>query len=358
MIYAGTADGRLFASNDRGRTWRPHPVIQGAGRIERFYADARDPLFALAVSDSAQRARVLRTMNGGVLWDDISGNLPAGIVRGITADRLTGAVYVATSEGVFFAYPETSAANWTMLREGPAHDVMLDSTGNQLYVLLEGSGVYASLAPHRLRDPRVVSAGDRVLRTAAPGALLSILGARIESAQAEERTAPVLAAGETESQVQLPFDLAGSGVQISFNSARGRLQVGLPLASASPSIFVDRDGTPLVMNADSGLMLDAATPARSNGRIQILATGLGRVTPDWPAGLAAPLQKPPEVVAPVRALLDREPLEVTRATLAPGYVGMYVIEVRLPVLVNRGTAELYIEADGQPSNRVRIHIEQ
>jgi uncharacterized protein (TIGR03437 family) len=48
---------------------------------------------------------------------------------------------------------------------------------------------------------------------------------------------------------------------------------------------------------------------------------------------------------------------VTRAILAPGYVGFYVIELQLPALVNAGPAELYVTADGQESNRVRVYLE-
>ena len=111
------------------------------------------------------------------------------------------------------------------------------------------------------------------------------------------------------------------------------------------------------MNADTGLVLDPAAPARSGARLQILATGLGRVQPEWPTGLAAPIENAPRVVSDVRAFLDREPLEITRATLAPGYIGMYLVEVRLPAIVNRGTAEFYIEAQDQQSNRIRIYLE-
>jgi uncharacterized protein (TIGR03437 family) len=59
----------------------------------------------------------------------------------------------------------------------------------------------------------------------------------------------------------------------------------------------------------------------------------------------------------VRAYLNGTPLEVTRATLAPGYIGWYLVEIRLPSVVDTGSAELSIEADGQESNRVRIHLE-
>jgi uncharacterized protein (TIGR03437 family) len=111
------------------------------------------------------------------------------------------------------------------------------------------------------------------------------------------------------------------------------------------------------MNADTGLMLDAGKPARSRARLQVLVSGLGRVTPNWPVGLAAPLHDPPQVIVPVRAYLEREPLNVVRATLAPGYVGLYLVEVEVPAIVNRGSAEFYMQAGEELSNRVRIWIE-
>jgi uncharacterized protein (TIGR03437 family) len=113
----------------------------------------------------------------------------------------------------------------------------------------------------------------------------------------------------------------------------------------------------LILDADSGVLLDSTKPAHANTRIQILATGLGLVKPDWPTGMAAPHSDPPRVVAPVRAYLDRVPVEVTQATLAPGYIGFYLIEIQLPQIVNAGPAELSVEAEGQPSNRVRLYIE-
>jgi uncharacterized protein (TIGR03437 family) len=122
-------------------------------------------------------------------------------------------------------------------------------------------------------------------------------------------------------------------------------------------VFVHSDGTPLVLDADSGVLLDAMNMAHSNSRLQILATGLGQVRPDWPSGVPGPVQSSPQVVAPVRVYLDRAPVAVTRAVLAPGYVGLYLVEVQLPAIVNFGPAELYVESEGHESNRVRVWIE-
>jgi uncharacterized protein (TIGR03437 family) len=247
------------------------------------------------------------------------------------------------------------------VKEGPdnaaAMDVMLDTGGNQLYVAFQGAGIFAAMAPHRLKDPRVVSAGDMLVRPAAPGSLLSVVGRNVQSAQAGDKPAPVLAASDDQSHIQVPFDVSGSTLNLSMNSATGKITLDLPLKNVSPSVFVDRDGSPLVMNADTGLLLDAATPAKSGSRIQIFTTGLGKVKPDWPTGIAAPLENSPRVVAATKVYLDRQPIDVSRAILAPGYIGFYLIEVQLPNIVNSGPAELYVEVEGHQSNRVRVHLE-
>jgi uncharacterized protein (TIGR03437 family) len=304
-------------------------------------------------------------MNGGIFWDDITSNLPdTAAAHGVTADRASGAVYVATDAGVFFTLTDLASAgaptSWASLSANlpaAATDVKLDAGANQLYAALEGYGVYASIAPHRFRDARVVSAADYSSRPTAPGALLSVLGTRVESARSADTVVPVLDASSTASQIQVPFEAKGNTLSLSLEAAAGRMLVGLPLQSVSPAIFVDPEGTPLILDADSGVLLDGSKPAHSNARIQILATGLGLVKPDWPTGMAAPRTDPPRVVATVRAYLDRVPVDVTQASLAPGYIGFYLIEVQLPKIVNAGPAELSVEAEGQQSNRVRLYIE-
>jgi uncharacterized protein (TIGR03437 family) len=235
--------------------------------------------------------------------------------------------------------------------------VALDPSGSQLYIALEGYGVYAAAAPHRSISLRVVNAADFSTRPAAPGSLVSVLGGPIRSAHAGGLEFPILASSQTATQLQVPFEAKGPSVALALDAGVSQVSVDLSVRTASPAIFIDRDGAPMLLDADTGLVLDAANTARSNARIQILATGLGRVNPRWPTGLAAPLENPPSVVAKVQAFLDRTPVEVTRATLAPGYVGFYLIELQLPALVNAGPAELYLTADGQESNRVRVYVE-
>ncbi len=360
-VYAGSSDGRLWVSLDTGRTWQP-PTASGGGAVERIFADASAPRVALAAL-SGRGPHVLRTTNSGVFWDDLTSNLGDTPAHGITADRASGTVYAATDRGVFMTRADlenasSPAVTWTALAAGlpaaPASDVLLDGGGNQLYIALEGYGVYAALAPHRASALRLVNAADFSARAAAPGSLVSVLGARVDSARGGGLPFPVLASSETESQIQVPFEAAGSDLALALQTARGAVRLPLPMLPVSPAIFVSRDGVPMLLDGDTAMMLDAGNPARSGMRLQILATGLGRVRPDWPTGMPAPLENTPAVLAGMKVYLDRVPLEVTRATLAPGYIGFYLVEVQLPRIVNAGPAELYMTADGRESNRVRV----
>ncbi|HLH42827.1 MAG TPA: hypothetical protein VKV74_07570 [Bryobacteraceae bacterium] len=367
VIYLGTANGTISVSSDGGRSW-PQTFATNGGPVEAFWVDPNDPRIALAAlgakaQDAAGAApHLARTENGGVFWDDLKLDLP---VHGVTASRTSAAIYVATDRGVYYSHTDLNSlagpGRWqavTGLPEGPVTDVRLDSGENRLWAVVEGFGVYSALAPHRLGDPRVVSAADMAARAVAPGALMSVLGARITGAKWGDLPVPVLAAGEAESEIQIPFEAEGSRVALSLAQATGRsTMASLALQSASPAIVVDRDGAPILLDANAGTLLDSMNPAHSGARVQIWATGLGRVHPEWPTGLAAPLENPPAVVAPVHAMLDRSPAQVTRATLAAGYIGFYLVEIEIPKVVNSGPAELYLEADGHQSNPVRIYIQ-
>jgi len=309
---------------------------------------------------------VLRTTNSGGFWDDLTANLPDAPARGITAERTAGAIYVATDKGVYYATADLENAGpatvtWTSLSTGlptaPVTDVKLDPNGYQLYAALDGYGIYATAAPHRLRTVRLVNAADFSARAAAPGSLVSVIGGHVNSATAGNLSFPVLNASTSESQIQVPFEASASNLSLALETGRGRFTLGLPVQPVSPAIFVSRDGAPMILDADSGMMLDGRGTVHSGERIQILTTGLGKVHPDWPTGVAAPMENPPVVAAAVKAYLDRASVQVTRAGLAPGYIGFYLVEVQVPAIVNAGPAELYISADGQESNRVQIVLE-
>jgi len=234
--------------------------------------------------------------------------------------------------------------------------VLLSAEGT-LTAALDGYGVYETAAPHRTRTVRVVSGADLTDRPAAPGSLISVLGAKIERVQGAGTAYPVLASTEQSSQVQIPFTSAPGTYQLVLEGVTGRWTVPLTVKDSAPAIFVDAEGAPLLLDAASSLVMDPGVAIRASSTVQLLATGLGRVTPEWPAGVPAPLDSPPRVAGAVQAFLDGMPAEVTNATLAPGYTGYYIVELRVPAIVNRGASELRIVMNGEESNRVKVYLE-
>ena len=366
-VYLGTADGRILISRDAGASFTQTATDRATGPVERIFVDPTRPDVALAALGGPNAPHVLRTTNGGTFWDALDSNLPNAAAHAVTGERASGAVYVATDRGVFWARADLDAAgsanvNWISLSESlpavPATDVRLDPAGIQLYTAMDGYGVYATAAPHRLLNLRVVNAADFSTRAAAPGSLLSVVGARVSSARAGNLEYPVLAAADDASQIQVPFDATGPNVTLALATGTGNVRFGMQVQPVSPAIFVASDGAPMLQDAESGLLLDARKAAHPGTRLLVFATGLGRVTPQWPTGLAAPVDNPPAVAAGVRAFLNGAPVPVTHATLAGGYIGFYVVELQLPTLNNSGPAELYLTADGIESNRVQLVIEQ
>jgi uncharacterized protein (TIGR03437 family) len=363
IVYAGSKDGRIWVSRDSGKSFDPLPYA-GGGPVESIFVDPSKPNLAIAAL-GGNGPHVVHTFDFGAAWYGLdSPTLPNAPAHGVTADRTSGSIYVATDKGVFFARADLETASisptWqnltAALPQVSAADVRLDPAGVQLYIALEGYGIYAATAPHIQRSWRIVDAADSTVRAAAPGSLLSILGANVSSAGDGNLKYPVLMATENGSQIQVPFEATGSNLALALDTANGRLTANLPMQPVSPAILLGAGSVPMLYDADTNMPLDLRNAAHSNGRVAVLATGLGRVHPDWPAGVPAP-ENAPAVAAPVQAYLDGAPLQVTRATLAPGHIGFYLVELQLPQITNAGMSELHLSVDGRESNRVQLWIE-
>ncbi len=352
--------GGLVVSSDDGASWTPS-ALPYAAPAERIWADPGNPLSALASAGG----RLFRTTNGGRFWDDVTGSLNAGSIHGIAADSVAGVVYLAADRGVFSGRvslnsADPTPASWASISGdlpfATAWDARLNTDGT-LTVLLDGYGVFESPAPHRAAAPRIVNGADMSERAAAPGSLITVLGANVKQARSNGNLFPVLLPSAQSSQLQVPFELSPGIQQLIVEGADGVFSAPLNVKQAAPAIFVDADGAPMIQDSATGLVIDPGVPVRGGSRIQVLATGLGKVTPDWPTGTPAPVDAPPAVVAPVTAYLDGTPIRVSRATLAPTLVGNYLVELEIPRLVNRGVSELRIVVNSEESNRVRLYLD-
>lgn len=364
-IYVGSEDGRIWLSVNGGVTFEETAAVSPSPghKVERLYVDPDKSNVVLAAL-SGDGPHVIRTWNGGVFWETLdSPSLPAVSANSVTADQTSHAVYVATDRGVYWTHFDfengTDANNltWTNLSDGlppaKAVDVALDPAAVQLYVALDGYGVYGAPAPHRALTLRLVNTADFSTRAASPGSLVSVLGPKVNSVSDGSLQYPLW----NNSQIQVPFEAIGPTVSLALETSGGMTKRDLQVLPVSPAIFVGPDGVPVIFDADSGMPLEGNV-AHAGQRLQVMLNGLGKVRPDWQTGVAAPAVNTPVVTAKVQGYVDGNEVPVTRATLAPGYVGMYLVEVQLPAVANYGAMELHVAADGQESNRVQIVIGQ
>jgi uncharacterized protein (TIGR03437 family) len=152
----------------------------------------------------------------------------------------------------------------------------------------------------------------------------------------------------------MPFEVSGSAT---VTVTAGGLQTAtksVPLHSTAPGIFLLAQGWAAAVNQDGSVngSDDAAAPGAS---IAVYVTGLGAVSPPVATGAPAPAESFSMVTSMVTATLGGQPAMVLFAGLAPGYVGLYQVNLMIPQLAP-GNYPLQISANGAASNTATISI--
>ncbi len=214
----------------------------------------------------------------------------------------------------------------------------------------------------------------------APGSIVSVFGRRLAASTASAsrlplpttlggatlnvggRDVPLFFSSDGQVNAQLPFELApNSRPQV---VVRGLQAITVPetitIGLAHPGIFsTNQQGTGQGAILDvQGRLVDGAAPATAGEVVQVFATGLGPTQPPVPSGQAAPGAEPlARVVVPVEARVGGRTARVLFAGLAPGFVGLYQVNVEVPAGVAAGPeVPLLILQNGVPSNAVTLAL--
>ncbi|MBM3812277.1 MAG: hypothetical protein FJW20_11670 [Acidimicrobiia bacterium] len=212
----------------------------------------------------------------------------------------------------------------------------------------------------------------------APGGLGSIFGARLSQgervavrlplpvrmnaveARLDGRAVPLFFTSGGQINLQIPFAVEAGPHDLSVSNAGSESRViRVNVAAVAPAIFSLSQG-----GSGQGAVLVAGQLAGPGGRaaragevIEIYCTGLGAVDSPPRAGEAATgivrtVQRPEVTIGGVRA-------EVVFAGLAPGLVGVYQVNVRVPANAPAGTAAaVVVETGAARSNTVTIAVAQ
>ena len=214
----------------------------------------------------------------------------------------------------------------------------------------------------------------------APGELIAVKGGNLANSSGTSLSAPLPLTSD-DAQVflgtqPLPILYSSSGqmnVQVPFTvpinttyqiTVQNRNAVSVPqtvvIAPVQPGVFTTNeagDGQGEIFKSDGVTHAAPGTPAGIGEVVVIYGTGLGAVTPDVPAGQAAPSTPLSRVTNPVTVTMGGLPAQVQFAGLTPGAPGVYQINAMVPAGVQTGDAvPVVVTSAGLSSNTVTMAI--
>jgi uncharacterized protein (TIGR03437 family) len=273
--------------------------------------------------------------------------------------------------------------SWTPLRAG-VQTVTLTANGEGL----TGQTVMTGTVTGQSQASATFANAASFVPNAAisPGSLISVFGTSMATSTASPsgfpiptnlggaqlniggQNVPLLYVSPTQVNAQVPLTiLPNSGTQASFGSgaSQGQFLVGLQnataqtllVAAASPGIFItNAQGQGAITNA-SGSILNSGNPASPGQVVIIYATGLGPVNTTPALGAAAPTSPAATTLALPTVTIGGLPATVQFSGLAPGFVGLYQINVVVPTNVAAGSAvPVILMQSGFSSNTVTIAV--
>jgi uncharacterized protein (TIGR03437 family) len=171
--------------------------------------------------------------------------------------------------------------------------------------------------------------------------------------------APVLSVanrnGQEQINFQTPFELEGRSTADVVVSRNGRpsAPVSVPVLDVQPAVYTT-DGTAAVAVHNADYTLATRDRPLVPGEFAfVYAAGLGRVTNRSTTGAASPISA---TVADVRVTLGGQPCEVQYAGLAPGLVGVYQVNFRVPPGATAAGQDLAVSIGNSLAPIVRVPV--
>ncbi|MBK9169682.1 MAG: PQQ-dependent sugar dehydrogenase [Bryobacterales bacterium] len=278
-----------------------------------------------------------------------------------------------------------NVTNELLLASGMGISTFGEDDDGELYVADHGRGIVfriASQAPApRLTSQGVVNAASFVPGLVA-GSAASLFGADLAPAGAliaaqaiplpralagvEVRVngvaAPLYAVananGLEQVNFQVPFEVAGAE-SVEIRVVREGLEseaVRAPLLAVQPGVF-SADGVSVLAVHPDNALVTAERPVEPGGRFYLYAAGLGAVEGTTPAtGAASPSEPPARARTQPTANVGGVAAEVEFAGLAPGFVGVYQVNVRLAAGTPSGMPELILTSGESASPPLRLPV--
>ena len=163
--------------------------------------------------------------------------------------------------------------------------------------------------------------------------------------------------GQEQLSVQAPFSLLGkNSVSVVVSTAVGTsAAVSVPVSAAQPGIFV-LDGSSNGGTHANGSIVTAASPAAAREIVILYLTGLGSVNNQPAAGQPASSTTLSPTILPPQVFIGGFNAAVSFSGLTPGFIGLYQINVEIPVGVPAGVVDVNVRSNEVTSNTVKLPV--
>jgi uncharacterized protein (TIGR03437 family) len=183
------------------------------------------------------------------------------------------------------------------------------------------------------------------------------------SVQINGKAAPIYFVSAGQLNVLVPYATTGPTATIVVNNGGTNSNtVTVPVAATAPGVYtLDQSGggAGAILHANYTLV-NASSPATAGETVLIYLTGMGTVSPtlgDGTAGVVTTLYNSAIGTAGVNVLIGGQPGTVTFNGLAPGFPGLYQLNVTLPSpLPATGTLPLAISTANAYHDQVDISV--
>jgi uncharacterized protein (TIGR03437 family) len=177
------------------------------------------------------------------------------------------------------------------------------------------------------------------------------------------RPVPLLAvangAGGEQINIQVPFELQ-PGTRASIVIRRGdaaSAAVEAPILPAQPGIFTSNGTLALAFHPDFHPVTQQAPVDAAGGVLVLYATGLGAVDNAPATGLPAPGPPLANTLITPQIRVNGNPARVLYSGLAPGFAGLYQLNIEVPAGTASGPAGIVIESGGAVSRTVTTFVQ-
>ncbi len=376
--------GRLFAADVGQNSREEVDVIVKGGN---YGWNTMEGTLCFSPSSNCNTAGLILPINeyGRDLGFSITGGY---VYRGPSAPSLWGKyVFADFGSGFLWVLTEVSAGQWQreqLLATGLSISSFGEDDSGEVYVVDLGGSVWRIVEPNASQP--AVNAGGVVNGASfaagpgiSPGSIASLFGTNLSASTgfatalplpttlANSRVlvngtpVPLYFVSPQQVNFQLPPDVPPSLASVTVvASGVESAAEDITIAQAHPGIFTilsGGTGRGAVLNEDFTLNAQS-NPAAAGSVVQIFATGLGTTEPPVAAGQPAPGLPLSLALFPTTVMIGGVSSEVSFSGLAPGFVGLFQVNARVPVATPAGNAvPVEILIGGQTSNTVTIAVQ-